>query len=256
MLTTNTMNEREREGDEVLLIKDHDDIWYSGQAQLIYQCLDFDYDGKKNINTKLVHPEGRHRFKTRGVLFIDYIEESERFSKDYYCRLCVLFPGQRMSLHIHKERIEVFKVIAGVVNFLCENTLNGEIESRRINVGEFFYANPGQVHGVSTDDRTGGLYVGVCHKDHIKDVSWLNDADKLNCIMTPSSSNTITATGIPSHVFNTLIPKKVTTKIPLSTLMKEMPSKWTEFRDQCGRFKLNDHLFDTFVQSRSLNYCT
>jgi|WetSurMetagenome_2_1015567.scaffolds.fasta_scaffold201201_2 hypothetical protein len=114
-----------------------------------------------DLSVKLIHPEGRKKFMTNGVIFIDSV-----YDETHYKRFCVLLPNQKMRMHHHEKRIEVFKVIEGVLLALTENK-----ECISIPVGGYFSADTGAKHSVKTNE-VGCLYLGICHADHLVDVHW------------------------------------------------------------------------------------
>jgi len=138
----------------------HTDRWYAGNAVRLYRQLGW-VDSVKDVKIKLIHPEGRQVFHEHGVVFID-----GGFDGEHYFRLCVLFPGQRMRMHHHEKRREVFKVIAG--NMLSIS----ELGEKWVPVDAYLTPEIGEKHGVATD-TTGCAYVGYCHKDHMTDVHWM-----------------------------------------------------------------------------------
>jgi quercetin dioxygenase-like cupin family protein len=136
------------------------DVEYAAFAIRLYRQLGWKGE-TRDMTVKLIHPEGREFFETHGVVFIDI----PSYSDEFYMRLCVLYPNQRMRLHYHNERAEVFKVIAGTMNLITIDV------SRLIQVGDYLSPKVGEKHGVSTDEK-GCAYVGICHRDHMKDVHW------------------------------------------------------------------------------------
>jgi quercetin dioxygenase-like cupin family protein len=144
------------------------DEWYAYNALKVFEQLGWSWIKECDSDpcVKLIHPQGREKFSTCGVVFIDV--DSSKYPY-HFVRLCALFPGQRMPLHHHLERSEVFTVVAGVVR------ADGDTgEMLNVPPGDLLSPAIGEKHGVSTDQR-GGIYVGVCDKSHLTDVYWTDE---------------------------------------------------------------------------------
>jgi quercetin dioxygenase-like cupin family protein len=171
------------------------DEWYAYNAVTTFERLGWKWEGEPIV--KLIHPQGRENFAHCGVVFID--SETSQYT-DHFVRLCALFPGQRMPLHHHLKRAEVFKVVAGTVRAHWDT---GEMLD--VPQGGLIQPSIGVKHGVSTDQR-GGLYLGVCDRSHLTDVYW-DETD------------------------GTLVePEKRVTIHPLTTSLQIPLSGWNEFR--------------------------
>jgi len=122
---------------------------------------------------RLLHPRGWENFADCGALFLDCAAEGE-----YFVRLALLLPGQRMPLHRHEERVEVFRVMhgrLGVVGALGQ-------EAHELGVGDFMRAARGEKHGVVGGNGGGGaLYMGECHLGHSRDVHWEPEEEAQFC---------------------------------------------------------------------------
>jgi len=146
------------------------------------------FDWKLPTKVKLIHPDGPEYFHQTGVVFIDVFGH-EWAGAEQYIRLCVLFPQQRMPMHHHKLRQETFTVLRGTVILLTEDVCGPR--RTQIYPGEKMAPKIGELHGVETG-LMGGAYVGVCHKDHLTDVYWKDEAG-----MSDKRMTTVDLVGIP-----------------------------------------------------------
>jgi quercetin dioxygenase-like cupin family protein len=165
------------------------------------------FDSNLLTKVKLIHPHGPDNFHHIGVVFIDIF--GHKWARtDQYIRLCVLFPQQQMPLHHHKLRKETFTVVKGLV-ILHEDSESG-MRHTTLRPGETMSPEIETLHGVETD-LVGGAYVGVCHKDHLRDVHWQDTAEMADERLTMIDLTRIpylpcavrddfTAKGVPSHV--------------------------------------------------------
>ena len=122
------------------------------------------------VSIKLIHPQGAKKFLECGVTFIDVFDQ-ETAGFDCYVRLCLLGPGQSMPLHHHRLREERFEVISGTVRLLGEFPR----DSRTLEVGGQMCPKIGELHGVEAREQQPVAYVGLCHKEHLRDVYWEGD---------------------------------------------------------------------------------
>jgi len=200
------------------------DLWYATHAVQLYRRLgwDDDSDERDRAVVKLVHTRGRDSFAKHGVVFID-----GPFDEDHYMRLCVLFPGQRMGLHHHEKRSEVFKIVEGTMRALVEKEGDEEGSCFLVPVGGYISPGIGEKHAVSTD-ATGCAYVGVCHKEHMTDVHWEPDARIVD------APNRVTVVDLPREL----------------PLVDEMPEPWRSFRTDKT---IAAHLRDAFAESIRIN---
>lgn len=141
---------------------------YATEAVRCFVHKGWMFDWKLKTTVKLIHPHGPENFHHSGVVFIDVFGH-KLAGPEQYIRLCVLFPQQKMPQHHHKLRQETFTVVSGTVELVCGRSRS------HISPGEKMSPNVEELHGVETD-LLGGAYVGVCHKDHLTDVYWEDEA--------------------------------------------------------------------------------
>jgi hypothetical protein len=60
---------------------------------------------------RMYHPEGKDSFKTSGCIVVDRSIDSET-----YARVCFLLPNQKLNLRQPKQRTQVYRVVAGIIN--------------------------------------------------------------------------------------------------------------------------------------------
>jgi hypothetical protein len=118
---------------------------------------------------KLIHPRGLDWH--RGALFCDGVWKDE-----FYSRIAVMLSWQTLPAHHHDEEGETFKVIHGMVQVSTYDPLiNPEMIPVALSPfygpGEYFSVEPGQIHAVTSGDG-GCVFVGVCHRSHLRDVHW------------------------------------------------------------------------------------
>lgn len=186
---------------------------YASHALVLYK----QYGWKGSIDElrlKLIHPEGREHFMTDGVIFIDSV-----YDKIHYKRFCVLLPYQRMRMHHHEKRIEVFKVIEGVLLVLDENK-----EAISVPEGGYFSADTGAKHSVATNE-VGCIYLGICHTEHLVDVYW-EEGETL------------------------VVPEKRMTIVPIP---EEVLDAMNSSRGCERSLKLAAHFKDTYLKSLEMN---
>jgi quercetin dioxygenase-like cupin family protein len=66
-------------------------------------------------------------------------------TKNFFCDLYCLEPGQEQKLHAHKEEDKLYYVLEGRGSFL------GEEETRELGSGQIVFAPAGQPHGVKNN---------------------------------------------------------------------------------------------------------
>lgn len=186
---------------------------YAAYALVLYK--QYGWSGSTNdLKIKLIHPEGREKFMTDGVIFIDSV-----YDETHYKRFCILLPNQKMRTHHHKKRIEVFKVIEGILLVPNENK-----ESIPIPAGGYFSAETCVKHSVETNE-VGCLYLGICHMDHLVDVYWEEDE-------------------------TLVVPEKRATLVPIP---EEMLDAMNSGRGREKSLQLSAHFRDTYLKSIEMN---
>ena len=115
-------------------------------------------------------------------------------------------------------------------------------------VGEYISPNLGEQHGVATNE-TGCAYVGVCHKDHMTDVHYKEDAS----LVEPSKRVTLI-------VLHNLVPVNGVPE-SFSSFQTDTCKTGAPFRGDTGESgalrrsdkTIEEHLRDAFVKSTQVN---
>ena len=92
-----------------------------------------------------------HKDVMANALFaVDKLQKINLFeTKNFFCDLYCLEPGQEQRAHAHKEEDKIYFVLKGTGSFLV-----GE-ESKDLGSGQIVFAPAGQTHGVKNNSGEG-----------------------------------------------------------------------------------------------------